>query len=34
VADHVFPDELREVNVPGESGFACGFQQSQELSAF
>jgi hypothetical protein len=29
----VFPDELREVDVAGESRVACGFQQSQELSA-
>jgi hypothetical protein len=34
VASHVFPDELREVDVTGESRVACGFQQSQELSAF
>ena len=34
VASHVFRDELREVDVAGESGVACGFQQSQELSAF
>jgi hypothetical protein len=34
VASHVFPDELREVDVASESRVACGFHQSQELSAF